>query len=152
MQEKAIRITWQRCWENPAKREHCRTKEHAAGSGVPGEVVTGGEGCEMATEKSLLTKIREKELEMSVKIDEARNNADRVIEDAKKKSAGIISSSEIEGKKAASEYLRKEMEKIQGEADDITIHAIEEIKKVRENGAKNIPKAVEKTVAIVLSG
>ncbi|MBP7119864.1 MAG: V-type ATPase subunit subunit G family protein [Methanolinea sp.] len=106
----------------------------------------------MATEKSLLTKIREKELEMSVKIDEARNNADRVIEDAKKKSAGIISSSEIEGKKAASEYLRKEMEKIQGEADDITIHAIEEIKKVRENGAKNIPKAVEKTVAIVLSG
>ncbi|MCU0631792.1 MAG: hypothetical protein MUC66_02315 [Methanolinea sp.] len=106
----------------------------------------------MASEKSVLAKIREKELEMGVKIDESRSAADRVIEQAKKESSVLISSSETEGKKAASEFLRKEMEKIQGEADNIGIHAIEEVKKVRENGEKNIPKAVEKIVTIVLSG
>jgi vacuolar-type H+-ATPase subunit H len=106
----------------------------------------------MAAEKSLLTKIREKELEMSVKIDEARTAADQAIEQAKKESSVLLSSSEAEGKKAASEFLRREMERIQGEADTIWAQAIEEVKKVRETGEKNIPNAVEKIVAIVLSG
>lgn len=106
----------------------------------------------MAAEKSILAKIREKELEMSVKIDEARNEADRAIEQAKKEASMLISSSEIEGKKASSEFLRKEMEKIQAEADTIGNHATEEVKKVRENGERNIQTAVEKIVAIVLSG
>ncbi len=106
----------------------------------------------MAAEKSLLAKIREKELEMSVKIDEARNEADQAIEQARKESSVLLSSSEAEGKKEANEFLHREMKRIQGEADTIWAEATEEIKQVRETGEKNIPKAVEKIVAIVLSG
>jgi vacuolar-type H+-ATPase subunit H len=106
----------------------------------------------MPVEKSLLAKIREKELEVSVKIDDVRVEADRMIELAKKESLAIITSSEVEGKKVADEFLQREMERIQSEADHIRVQAGEDIKVVREKGEKNLGKAVERIVAIVLSG
>jgi vacuolar-type H+-ATPase subunit H len=106
----------------------------------------------MPVDKSFLAKIREKELEVSVKIDDARVEADRTIERAKKEALAIITSSEMEGKKAADEFLQGEMRRIQSEADHIRVLAGEEVKAVREKGEKNIGKAVERIIAIVLSG
>lgn len=105
----------------------------------------------MVAEKSLLGKIREKELEMSVKIDEARIEADLMLEKAKKESLAIITSSETEGKKSAHEFLQKEIERIQIEADHIRVQAGEDVKAVRVKGEKNSPAAIEKITAIVIS-
>lgn len=44
----------------------------------------------MPVERSLLAQIREKELEVSVKIDDVRVEADRMIERARKESLAII--------------------------------------------------------------
>jgi vacuolar-type H+-ATPase subunit H len=106
----------------------------------------------MPVEKSFLAKIREKELEVSVKIDDVRVEADRMIEQAKKESLAIITSSEVEGKKAADEFLQGETIRIQSEADHIRVQAGEEVKAVQEKGQKNLGKAVERIIAIVLSG
>lgn len=106
----------------------------------------------MPVEKSFLAKIREKELEVSVKIDDVRVEADRIIEQAKKESLAIITSSEVEGKKAADEFLQGETIRIQSEADHIRVQARNEVKAVREKGEKNVGKAVERIIAIVLSG
>lgn len=106
----------------------------------------------MATEKSFLTKIREKELEVSVKIDDIRVEADRMIELAKKEAQEIINSSGTEGKKAADDYVQKEMKQIQAEADQTRLDAKQEVDSLLKKGEKNIPKAVEKIIGITLSG
>lgn len=106
----------------------------------------------MMEEKSLLKKIREKELEVSVRIDDVRVDADRMIERAKKESMGLLTSSEVEGKKAADEFLQRETKRIQSEADTIRVQAREEVRAVHEKGEKNLQKAVERIIEIVLSG
>ena len=106
----------------------------------------------MPVEKSFLAKIREKELEVSVKIDDVRVEADRMIERAKKESLAIISSSEVEGKRQADEFLQKETTRIQSEADHIRLQAEDVVKGIHEKGDKNVAKAVERIIAIVLSG
>jgi len=106
----------------------------------------------MPVEKSLLAKIREKELEVSVKIDDVRVEADRAIEIARKESQAIITSSEVEGKKAALEFLQAQMEQVESEADQIRVSSDKEIQAVHEKGEKNVGKAVERIIAIVLSG
>jgi len=106
----------------------------------------------MAEDKSLLKQIREKELEMSVKVDQARDEADHTLEQAKKESLALITTSEVEGKKAANEFFLTELEHIRAEADRVQAVAKEEVKVVREKGEKNVPQAVERIVTIVLSG
>jgi vacuolar-type H+-ATPase subunit H len=106
----------------------------------------------MPAEKSLLAKIREKALEVSVKIDDVRVEADRMIERARKESEAIVTSSGVEGKKAADEFLQGEMKRVQTEADHIRIQAREEVESVHKKGEKNLPKALERIIAIVLSG
>lgn len=106
----------------------------------------------MATERSFLTKIREKELEVSVKIDDIRVEADRMIELAKKEAQTIINKSEMEGKKAADDYVQKEMKQIQAEAEQTRLDAKQKVDSLLKKGEKNIPKAVEKIVRITLSG
>lgn len=106
----------------------------------------------MATEKSFLTKIREKELEVSVKIDDIRVEADQMIELAKKEAQAIINSSETEGKKAADDYVQNEMKQIQAEAERTRLDAKQEVDSLLKKGEKNIPKAVEKIIGITLTG
>jgi vacuolar-type H+-ATPase subunit H len=106
----------------------------------------------MPAEKSLLTKIREKELEVSVKIDDIRVEADQMIDQARKKSQAIITASGVEGKKAADEYLEKELKRVRAEADQIKDLAKDEVESIRKKGEKNVTKAVERIIAIVLEG
>jgi|SRR5690606_1791202 len=106
----------------------------------------------MPVEKSLLAKIREKELEVSVKIDDARVGADHMIDRARKDSLEIITTSEKEGKKAADDFLESEMKLVQAEADQIRTKARNEVESVRQRGEKNLPRAVERITSIILSG
>lgn len=106
----------------------------------------------MTEEKSLLKKIREKELEMSIQVDHARTEADEALEKAKKESLVLIAASEVEGKKEADEFFQTELEKIKADADKVRAQVREEVKAVREKGEKKVPQAVERIVAIILSG
>ena len=58
-------------------------------------------------EPSVLQHIRRKEVELSVKADEARRDAEQIVADAKTEAADILKQAEIDGKQAADEYLQK---------------------------------------------
>ena len=106
----------------------------------------------MAIGKSLLTRSREKELEVGVRIDDIRVEADRMIDQARKEAQTITTSSEAEGRKAADDFLKREMKQIQTEAEQINAQAEKEVDSLRKKGEKNISAAVEKIVGIVLTG
>lgn len=106
----------------------------------------------MEEEKSVLKRIREKELQMSIQVDQARTEADYALKEAKKKSLELLAASEVRGKEAADEFYQVELEKIHREADQVRAAAKGELTSVRERGEKNLPQAVERMVAIVLSG
>lgn len=108
--------------------------------------------CGMEEDKSILKKIREKEIEMSIKVDQARNEADYALKEAKKKSLELVAASELRGKEAADEFTRSELEKIHREADQVRAAAKDKVSSIRDKGEKNLPQAVERIVAIVLSG
>jgi len=108
-------------------------------------------GFEMITEKSLLQKIREKELEMSVKIDEARSLADQHLSRVKKESLAILKQGEEEGRTAAEDLVKREMERVRGEVNILHAKADEEVQAIRMRGEANLRPAVERIVSLILA-
>jgi vacuolar-type H+-ATPase subunit H len=104
----------------------------------------------METEKSLLQKIREKELEMSVRIDQERNKADQVLDQASREASTLLNREETEAEREAGEYLQGEMKRLNAEADHLRAERVHEITTIRDRGGKNLPGAVEKIVSLVL--
>jgi vacuolar-type H+-ATPase subunit H len=107
-------------------------------------------GWSMETEKSLLQKIREKELEVSVKIDKERNQADQVLDQASREASAILNREETEGEKEAGEFLQGEMKRLNAEAELLRAERLHVITALRDRGGKNLPEAVEKIVSLVL--
>ena len=103
----------------------------------------------MAEEKSLLQQIREKELTISIKVDETRREGEEVILTARKEASEIIDTSEKEGKKAAQEYYEKEMEKLRKEIGQLRDQSNQQALLVRTAGERNLPSAIEKIVKAV---
>lgn len=97
----------------------------------------------MVPEKSLLQKIREKELEMSVKIEHVRREADQTIEQAKREATELIAGYERDADNAAAEYDRLEKEKTKKEMDHLKILGEVEARAVKEKGEQNLDRAVE---------
>jgi vacuolar-type H+-ATPase subunit H len=105
----------------------------------------------MTPEKSILQKIREKELEIGVKIDQSRRDADQLQETAKKAASMILVQADEEGRAIAGEFYQKEIEKVRNEVKSLESYTGEEVKAVREKGERNLPQAVDRIVSIVLS-
>jgi len=103
----------------------------------------------MAEEKSLLQQIREKELTISIKVDETRREGEEVILTARKEASEIIETSEREGKKAAQEYYEKEMEKLKKEIEQLRDQSNQQALLVRTEGERNLPSAINKIVKVV---
>jgi vacuolar-type H+-ATPase subunit H len=97
----------------------------------------------MAEERSLLQKIRQKELEMSVDIERVRREADQHIEQAKKEANGLIRRYEEEADRAVVDYRNRELEKIRSEVEHLEAEGVEAAEKMRERGGKNLPRAIE---------
>ena len=108
-------------------------------------------GFEMIMEKSLLQKIREKELEMSVKIDEARSLADQHLSRVKKESLAILKQGEEEGRTAAEDLVKRETERVRGEVHILHAKADEEVQAIRMRGEANLRPAVERIVSLILA-
>jgi len=103
----------------------------------------------MTEEKSLLQQIREKELTISIKIDETRREGEEVILSARKEASEVIETSEREGKKAAQEYYEKEMEKLRKEIEQLRNQSNQQALLVRMEGERNLPSAINKIAKVV---
>jgi hypothetical protein len=106
----------------------------------------------MVPEKSLLQKIREKELEMSVKIEHVRREADQMIEQAKREAAELNAGYEKEADRVASEYERLEKEKTRKEIVELKALSETEARAVKEKGEQNLERAVVTILRIVAPG
>ena len=100
----------------------------------------------MTTERSLLQKIREKELEINIQADEARREAEEIIARARKDADAILKNAEAEGKTAAEGLTRREMEAITMEIEAMRSGGGDEIRTLREKGERNLGKAIEQII------
>jgi vacuolar-type H+-ATPase subunit H len=103
----------------------------------------------MAEEKSLLQQIREKELTISIKIEETRREGEEVILNARKEASEMIETSEREGKKTAQEYYEKEMEKLRKEIEQLRNQSNQQALLVQAAGERNLPSAINKIAKVV---
>jgi vacuolar-type H+-ATPase subunit H len=103
----------------------------------------------VTTERSLLQKIREKELEISIQIDEARREAEEIIARARKDGDAILKKAEAEAKTEAEGLTRREMEAMTGEIEAIRSEGGDEIKTLKKKGERNLGKAIEQIVYVV---
>jgi vacuolar-type H+-ATPase subunit H len=103
----------------------------------------------MAEEKSLLQQIREKELTISIKIDETRREGEEIILHAMKEASEMIETSEREGKKTAQEYYEKEMEKLRKEIEQLRNQSNQQALLVQAAGERNLPSAIDKIAKVV---
>ncbi len=105
----------------------------------------------MAEERSLLQQIREKEMMISIKIDETRRESEEILLNARKEASEIIETSEKEGKKAAQEYYEREMEKLKKEIEQLRGQSNQKALLVRAEGERNLPSAIDKIAKVVTS-
>jgi len=103
----------------------------------------------VTTERSLLQKIREKELEISIQVDEARREAEEIIALARKDATEILKKAEAEAKIEAEGLTRREMEAIAREIEADRSRGGDEIRILKERGERNLEKAVEQILQVV---
>jgi len=106
----------------------------------------------VAEEKSFLQQIREKEMMISIKIDETRREGEEIVLKARKEASEMIDTSEKEGKRSAQEYFEKEMEKIRKEIEHLREQNNQQALLVRAEGERNLPSATDKIVKVVTLG
>lgn len=106
----------------------------------------------MVPEKSVLQQVREKELMFSIKIYEARGNAEEVIQNARKEASEMIEHSEREGKKAAQEFYDREMEIIRQDVERLRNQGNQEAKAAEAKAERNLEPAIRKIVTMVSMG
>lgn len=100
-------------------------------------------------EPSVLQQIRRKEVELSVKADQTRRDAEQIVADARKEAADILKKADADGRKAADEYSEKRLASVLDEVKDLQQLGKEQASRVRLGGEQNLPEAVEKIVKAV---
>jgi vacuolar-type H+-ATPase subunit H len=100
-------------------------------------------------EPSILQQIRRKEVELSVKADQARRDAEQIITDAKREAADILKKAETDGTQTADEYSKKRLARVLNEVEELKRLGTEEAELTRRSGEKNLSKAAEKIVKAV---
>ncbi|MGZ4902292.1 MAG: V-type ATPase subunit subunit G family protein [Halobacteriota archaeon] len=101
---------------------------------------------------SILQRIRRKEVELSVQVDQARRESEQVIADAKREAADILKNAEAEGARVAEEYHEKRLVIIREEVEDLKRPGEEEAKSARLKGEHNLSKAVDRILRVVSLG
>ena len=100
-------------------------------------------------EPSFLQRIRRKEIELSVKADQTRQNAEQIVVNARREAADILEQAEIAGKQAADEYTQKRLDDVRIEVEDLKKRGEEGAALAKSKGEENLSKAVEKIVKAV---
>jgi vacuolar-type H+-ATPase subunit H len=105
----------------------------------------------MDAEQSTLQQIRRKEVELSVKADETRREAEQIVADAKTRAAEILKNAEDEGRKAADEYYEKRLASVRNEIENLKKRGEEEVTSAKMKGEQHLSKAIDKIVKVVTS-
>lgn len=106
----------------------------------------------MSPEQSLLQKIREKELEISARVEETRSQSNALIEEAQEEAGKIIERYNVEGKEAARNYYNAEMLAIRSEIEALNQETTRLKNDLQKSWEANLPRAVERIIQEVLSG
>ena len=100
-------------------------------------------------EASILQRIRRREVELSVKTDQARRDAEQIIAEAKRVAADILKSAEAEGAKVAEEYYEQRLVSVHEEVENLKRLGEEEAKSAQLKGERDFSKAVDKILKAV---
>jgi vacuolar-type H+-ATPase subunit H len=100
-------------------------------------------------ELSVLQQIRRKEVELSVKADQVRQNAEQIVADARREASDILKKADTDGQQAADEYSKKMRAGVLMEVENLKLLGKEEAELTKQGGEQNLPKAVEKIVKAV---
>jgi len=92
-------------------------------------------------EKTLLQQIREKELMLSIRIEDTRRESEELLISARKQAEETVESFEKAGKAAADEYYKSEMEKVNREIARIRAGGNARAGATRDAGEKNVDVA-----------
>ena len=100
-------------------------------------------------EASVLQRIRRKEVELSVKADQARQESEQIVADARREAGDILKKAETDGQQAADEYSKKRLASVLDEVNDLKRRGTEEAELIKLSGEQNLSKATEKIVTAV---
>ena len=101
---------------------------------------------------SVLQQIRKKEVELSVRKDQGRRDAEQIVADAKREAADILKNAEADGRRTAEEWHKEKLASVLEEVDKLHKSGEDEVKTARLKGEQNLPKAIDKIVNVVISG
>jgi V/A-type H+-transporting ATPase subunit G/H len=101
---------------------------------------------------SVLQQIRKREVELSVRADQARRDAEQIVADAKREAADILKNAEADGRRTAEEWHKEKLASVLEEVDKLHRSGEDEVKTARLRGEQNLPKAIDKIVNVVISG
>jgi vacuolar-type H+-ATPase subunit H len=100
----------------------------------------------MEENMTLLQQVREKELVINARVDQASLEADKQIEDARKECAGIMNKADKEGREAALIFMDTEKAKISADVEAIRLGSSKKAAAVMERANANMPAVVDMIV------
>ena len=100
-------------------------------------------------EPSVLQQIRRKEVELSVKADQARQDAEQIIANARREAADILKNAETDGEQAAEEYSKKRLADVLTEVENLKRLGEQDAALAKQSGEQNLSKAVDQIVKAV---
>ena len=103
-----------------------------------------------AQSSSLLMQIRQKELEISGKVLEAKKKAEGIVAEARKKAAVIVQEADEKGITQAQEFYKKEMSEANAQAKEIEASTVNKVADIEKAGEKRIDEAVSYIVNQVM--
>ncbi len=104
----------------------------------------------MIQERSLLQKIREKELAVSISVDQATREADELVQNAKRDAEQILKQAEERGAREATAMYENEMKKAQQEIDRLQTLGTLETASVKKMGEEHVAAAIDYVIKRVL--
>ena len=100
---------------------------------------------------SVLQQIRKKEVELSVRADQARRDAEQFVVDARREAADILKNAETDGRRTAEGWHKEKSASVLEEVDKLHRSGEEQVKTARLKGEQNLSTAIDKIIRVVMS-
>ncbi|MRS12689.1 MAG: hypothetical protein EG823_06420 [Actinobacteria bacterium] len=98
---------------------------------------------------SPLYQIREKEMEISGRVFAARNQADKMISDARQRALDIVRSAHADAERLAKEHSDKVLADIEGSIEDVKTQGVAEVEQLKVELAARHAEAADFVVKLV---
>lgn len=98
---------------------------------------------------SLLMQIRQKELEISGKVLEAKKKAEGIVAEARKQAAVIVQAADEQGIKKAQSHYKAEMAEAIAQAKEIEAATVNKVAEIDKTGEKRFDEAVTYIVNMI---